>query len=361
MTVMPDRQDINEARQRLTTWWTGGDIGRPAVQMTCPHPGPPADIPEPAVPEGVRAPRYTVKDFDFRVAYPQKHLASQLYLGEAVPSVSPDLAPNCLALYLGCKGVEGEGTVWCEPCIETPQTARFQVDFEKNLYWDFTMRLGKEYVRLAPGRWLVGFPDLIEGLDTLAAMRDTQTLLADLIERPDWVKDALQQTTREYFHCYDRLYELIQDDVGGSVFWIWAPGRLSKLQCDFSAMISADMYREFMVPVLEEMTEKLDYSLYHFDGPGALQHHEALMGLEKLTMLQWTPGAGAVPGTDDPHWFDLYHRTIDAGKKVMIGGLSGDKVEEFKKEFGQGFKQFTFSARAASPEKAGEYLRACEV
>ena len=35
-------------------------------------------------------------------------------------------------------------------------------------------------------------PDLIEGLDTLAAMRDTQPLLIDLLERPEWVHDALR-------------------------------------------------------------------------------------------------------------------------------------------------------------------------
>ena len=44
-----------------------------------------------------------------------------------------------------------------------------------------------------------------------------------------------------------QLYDLLRDDRGGSHFWAWAPGRMAKLQCDFSAMISPQMFRQFMV------------------------------------------------------------------------------------------------------------------
>ena len=68
-------------------------------------------------------------------------------------------------------------------------------------------------------------------------MRDSQTLLIDLLDRPEWVHRQLDRITDLYFHYYDRLYEQSKDEVGGSVFWAWAPGRMAKLQCDFSAMI----------------------------------------------------------------------------------------------------------------------------
>jgi len=86
---------------------------------------------------------------------------------------------------------------------------------------------------------------------------------------------------------------MMRDEVGGSIFWAWAPGRMAKFQCDFSAMISPAMFGEFMVPVLREMTERVSYCMYHWDGPGALGHHDHLLSLPRLTMLQWTPGADA--------------------------------------------------------------------
>lgn len=86
-------------------------------------------------------------------------------------------------------------------------------------------------------------------------MRGTQNLLIDLIERPQWVVDALSKITQRYFDYYDILYQLMQDERRGSHFWAWAPGRMAEFQCDFSAMISPGMFGEFMVPVLEKISQ----------------------------------------------------------------------------------------------------------
>jgi 5-methyltetrahydrofolate--homocysteine methyltransferase len=349
---------MDEVRERLTIWWNGGDIGRPAMQITAPRPEPIEEIPTMPQPEGWVT-NYSTKNFEYRVNLGARACINNYYLAEAVPTVSPDLAPNCLALYLGCRGIEKSGSVWCEPCIESPETARFEFDPE-NFYWRFTLRLGKEFLRIGKGKFLIAFPDLIEGLDTLAAMRGTEKLLVDLIERPDWVHQSLRRITDLYFHYYDILYDMFRDEVGGSVFWAWAPGRMTKLQCDFSAMISPEMFDEFMVPILREMTERVSYCMYHWDGPGALQHHDHLLSIPKLTMLQWTPGAGNEP-TDHKRWWPLYHKTIEAGKKVLIGCSSIENLKALKREFGEKLKAFMINMWAESPAQAEEILKIATV
>ena len=354
MTDLLHKPDFDEARDRLTTWWNGGDIGRPAMQITAPRKEPIEDVPVLPEPEGWTG-RYSTADFDYRVNISARATIHNHYLAEAMPCVAPDLAPNCLALYLGCKGVEQPNTVWCEPFIDDPAAARFEVD-EDNFYWQFTLRLSREQLRLGDEKFLVAFPDLIEGLDTLAAMRDTQTLLMDLIERPDWVHDCLTQITERYFDYYDVLYDMYKDDRGGSWFWAWAPGRMAKLQCDFSAMIGPDMFGEFMAPVLTKMTDRLDYSMYHWDGPGAIPHHDHLLAIPNLTMLQWTPGAGVEP-VDDKRWWPLYHKTVEAGKKVILNNCAGkDSLAALKREFGPKLKQFMINIRVESREQADEIL-----
>jgi len=88
--------------------------------------------------------------------------------------------------------------------MERPEDARFE--FRKdNVYWDFSTRLAREQLRLGRGKFLLQLPDLIEGLDTLAAMRGNERLLIDLTERPNWVHACLRQITDRYFHCYDIL------------------------------------------------------------------------------------------------------------------------------------------------------------
>ena len=348
------REDMDEVRERLTTWWNGGDIGRPAMHLSAPRPEPLEAVEAMPEPEGWVT-HYSTRSFEYRVNMSARTGIGTYYLGESVPSVAPDLAPNCVALYLGCNGVEMPGTVWCEPCFEEPEEAKFEYDPD-NFYWDFSLRLGKEQLRLGQGKFFVSFPDLIEGLDTLAAMRGNDKLLFDLIERPEWVSHCLQQITDRYFRYYDILYDLFRDEVGGSVFWAWAPGRMAKFQCDFSAMISPAMFGEFMVPVLTEMCERVSYCMYHWDGPCAIQHHDHLLSIPRLTMLQWTPGAGNEP-TDHERWWPLFHKSFEAGKKVLIGCGSIESLKALKKEFGEGFKQFLINMGAESPAQAEEILK----
>jgi len=358
MSELLYREDMDKVRERMRIWWNGGDIGRPAMHITAPRQKPIEDITAMAQPAGWVT-DYSTSNFDYRVNISARTCINAYYLGEAVPVVAPDLAPNCLALYLGCKGIEMPGTVWCEPFIDSPDDARFEYDPD-NFYWKFSLNLGKEQLRIGKGKFLLQFPDLIEGLDTLAAMRGSQRLLTDLIDRPDWVHRCLRQITDRYFHYYDIFYDMFRDEVGGSYFWAWAPGRMSKFQCDFSAMISPEMFKEFMVPVLTEMCERVSYCMYHWDGPGATCHHDLLLSIPSLKMLQWTPGAGHEP-TWDKVWWRMYHKTIDAGKKLLIGCDSIETLKALKKEFGAGFKQFLIGMGASTPEHAEEILKtACD-
>jgi hypothetical protein len=122
-------------------------------------------------------------------------------------------------------------------------------------------------------------------------------------------------------------------------------------------MISPGMFGEFMVPVLEEMCERLSHSLYHWDGPGALGHLDHLLSIEKLDMIQWTAGEGNEPPSDK-RWWPCYHRIIDAGKKVFIGvAASADTLRSLRREFGSGFNQFLINMGVSSSDEAEEMLR----
>jgi hypothetical protein len=352
------RPDWEEARARLVTWWGGGDIGRAAIQLSAPREAPWEKLRELPEPAGWVT-DYSTSDLAYHVHVRLRNAASRVYLGEAVPAVNPgDLAPNCLALYLGCRGVESPGTVWCEPFLDEPEPPHFRYDPD-NFYWRFTREAIERTLEQARGKVLIQFPDLIEGLDTLAAMRGTDRLLFDLIERPEWVQAGLRQITDRYFHYYDVLYDRIRDEQGGSFFWAWAPGRLAKLQCDFSAMISPAMFREFMVPVLAEMTERVSYSLYHWDGPQALPHLEALLSLPRLNVLQWTPGAGIEPCAH-PRWWPVYHQVLDAGKKLNIG-VSAEDLPALKREFGEKTKGMLLGVGVKTAAQGEEVLEMMEV
>jgi hypothetical protein len=109
-------------------------------------------------------------------------------------------------------------------------------------------------------------------------------------------------------------------------FSLWAPGKVSKLQVDISTMISDDDYRTFCLPFLREQTEKIDYTLYHLDGVNAIRHLDAILELEKLNAIQWTPGYGEPQG-GNACWYDLYNKILAGGKSVMANWVTLDELE----------------------------------
>lgn len=358
MTDLLYRPGWAEARERLTTWWQGGDLGRAATQFTVRRETPHEDLEVLPEPEGWVT-RYSWRSLDYRVNLARRQCLYTDYLGEAVPwSMPGDLGPGCVGLYLGCTGHEMPDTVWFEHCLNSPDEARFEVD-PTNFYWDFSQRAYRATRPLTLGKQLLQFPDLIEGLDTLAAMRGSLELLTDLVDRPAWVHDCLRQITDRYFYYYDVLYDLIRDEVGGSVFWAWAPGRMVKLQCDFSAMLSPGMFAAFMEPVLTEMTERIAHSMYHLDGTEALCHLDCLLSIPRLNMIQWTPGAGK-PFTDDECWFPMYRQVIDAGKTLFLWVTGLDRLKLLKREFGSGCKQMLLNMGFATRAEAEAALRLLE-
>jgi hypothetical protein len=70
------------------------------------------------------------------------------------------------------------------------------------------------------------------------------------------------------------------------------------------------MFKTFEVPSLAGEIAGLDASVYHLDGPDALQHLESLCAIDRLDMIQWMPGEGYY----DDDWSELNARIDALGK-----------------------------------------------
>jgi hypothetical protein len=233
-----------------------------------------------------------------------------------------------LAAFLGAGWHFADDTVWFEPVIEDPEhhpPLKFDPD---NGPFRKLLAMTRANVERAAGRYLVGMTDIVENVDILSAMRDPQTLMMDLIERPAWVRRCVEQINQAYFEVFDAFYEVIKDPIGGNAFAafnVWGPGKTAKVQCDACAMFSPAMFREFVAPGLTEQCAWLDYSMYHLDGPAAMVHTDELLSIEPLDAIEWTPGAGQ-PGGGDPCWYDFYRRVKAGGKAVQAIGVRYDEV-----------------------------------
>ncbi len=350
------KEDWPQAKANLVKWWRREGL---ALCLISARPRPREALPRPEDPRDLET---MWLDPEYRLASAEYAMAHQCFLAEAFPYFDTQIGPGSLGLFLGAGGHLAVDTVWYEPCITDPDACRsLRFNPENNPWWDRHMALIEIGLQRARGRYLVGIPDLIENIDTLAALRGTETLLYDLLERPGWVQERLADINQAFFTVFDRMYQRVKDPAGGNAFAafrIWGPGKTAKVQCDFSAMLSPRMFRQFVSPHLSAQCAWLNYSLYHLDGTTAIQHLDALLEIEALDAIEWTPQAGK-PHGGSSEWYDLYRRIKAGGKAVQVIDVRPEDVKPLLDAIGpQG--TFLLVSDVPSEKEADQILRAVE-
>jgi len=242
------------------------------------------------------------------------------FLADAFPVASIDLGAGSMALYLGGEPIFKPDTVWYKEKFSNADEFRLLSFDENNYWWKTHQSMMKEARELAKGDFFVAIPDIIENLDILSALRGPQNLCYDIMDNPQAVHDGLKIIDDNYFNYYDRCYELLSDDDSSSVYTyyqILGKGKVAKLQCDFNVCISQETFREYVIPSLTKQCRYLDRSIFHLDGPDAIRHIPALMEINELNALQWTPGWGN-PDGGSANWYHIYDQVKDAGKGFWI-------------------------------------------
>ncbi len=298
------KEDWPQARERIEALWQGEIIDRVAIRVTAPsgrprrHVEPPADV----------IGRWT--DIDYIVENYEAHFEATYFGGESIPCATVNLGPSVIGAYLGCPLHHDNRTAWQDRIIDEPADwANVRFD-PANKWWQLTKRITEA---------------LVEATDVISYMRDPENVCMDLLDIPETIYAVRDKITDLWFHFYDELYSIINPRMTGSTSWlqIWSPGRTYTLQSDFSCMISAPMYRDYVLPEVERMAKWLDHSMYHLDGPGAIQHLDMLLEIPELHGIQWVPGAGAPPAKG---WPELLKRIQSAGKLLNIG-VDKDDIE----------------------------------
>ncbi len=320
----------DETRGNFVAWWRRegllvGLLSSPLPQGFVPHEQV-EDVPE----KEVFSEYFT--DSRWRAARNHYELAKSYFPMDVLPVTNANYGPGNLATFLGSEPEYRRDTVWYYPCIagklEPERLPPLAFD-DENKHFRIVEETLKLNADLGRGKYLTGCPDLIENIDVLASLRDSQVLLMDMIERPEWVERKVMEINRVFFDAYERIYDIIKGDDGSSAFWafsLWSEGKVAKVQCDASAMFSPEMFRRFVVPALEEQCEWLDNSMFHLDGHQCLCHLDLLLGIDALDAIEWTPDP-SVPSGGDPCWHNLYKRILSAGKSVQAVGIMVDEVQ----------------------------------
>jgi len=249
-------------------------------------------------------------------------LPGLVHFGEAFPHVNLNMGPGSMACYLGSRPVYARDTVWYEPICKESLAELGELKFDSHNPW-WVEHLN-EMRALADG--LKGtecrpvIPDILENIDILSNLRGPQPLCYDLMDEPELVKKYIAQVDDLYMQYYNGMYDICKNETGGvayTSFFICAPDKCAKIQCDFSALMSPAMFDDMVIPSLIRQTEEIPYTLYHLDGPDAIRHLKSILKIPRLGALQWVPGDGREDAAH-PKWDFIHDAVKEAGKALWF-------------------------------------------
>jgi 5-methyltetrahydrofolate--homocysteine methyltransferase len=246
-------------------------------------------------------------------------LSRFVYAGDAYPYVSLDVfGPGVMAAFLGSKIDTSTGGMWFCPPAKVPISELNLTYNPDNPWLRRVLDLCAAMMRRWQGQVLVSMPDLGGNLDVVSSFMGEDLLLA-LIDQPEHVVRVLNQVHDLWHKFYQQFAEALAPYNPGYTAWcgIYSDRPYYMLQCDFSYMISPDMYAQFVLPELTRSIARLGHAFYHLDGIGQLPHLDHLLSIKQLAGVQWVPGDGQ---PNHAHWPQIYQRIFAAGKKTQTWG-----------------------------------------
>jgi hypothetical protein len=259
--------------------------------------------------------RWSPEELIERIDY---ELSKKIFIGDAYPYFNMDcFGPGIAAAFLGARLDNSSGRVWFWPPAEKP-IQEIHLEYDPENIW---LKRIKDIYSAAMEKWqgqvLMGMTDLGGTLDIVATFATTEKLLLELIDHPDEV-DRVNWEVHELWHrFYNEINEILQPKNPGYSDWsgIYSDRPSYMLQCDFSYMISKQMFTKLVKPEIKKTCVLLDRSFYHLDGVGQIQHLEPLLSIPELNGIQWIPGDGK---PDSSHWPELFQKIAASGKKIQI-------------------------------------------
>jgi hypothetical protein len=322
------KEDWPKAQERFLAFWQGEVVDRCCIAVQAPRKDSHYSPPEP--PDSQADLLKWWLDPEDNLKRMVAIFENTYYGGEAYPAATMCLGASAMAGFYGSPAEFRPETVWYAPIIHDWDSFQVKFDPNSNELYRITIDTALYYVQESRARFLVSLPELGAATDDLSLLRGMQTLLLDMIDQPQVVRRAISFLTHTWGEVHDELFKLAApaNADGCPIAWMqtWAPGPHYQMSCDFSAVLSPRLFREFILPEIHDYLKVNKFSVYHWDGPDAIKHLDTLLSIPEIDAIQWTQGEGQAPATD-PRWIVNYHKIQSAGKKLILPFVEIGEVE----------------------------------
>jgi hypothetical protein len=313
------KPDFEKVMERFEAWWDCQILDRPLTSLAFAKP----ESDRVPYPEKSHAtPRDRWMDTEYLVDCTDASVRNTVYYADSYPRAWPNLGPEVFSAFYGCEMVYTDDTAWSKPILKdlSPESvAKLRLD-RRNFYFKKIIEMTDALLERGKGRFVVGYTDLHCGGDALAAFRDPQELLMDVLQDAGAVKALNDRITDDFLEVFDLYHDKLSAAGMPSTTWcsVTCKGKCHVPANDFSCMISNQAFEDLFIPGIIRECQHMDRCLYHLDGPNALRFLDRLLEIPEIHAIQWVPGAGHEYWADS---IEVYQRIQRKGKALQLGSI----------------------------------------
>lgn len=147
-------------------------------------------------------------------------------------------------------------------------------------------------IRHVGQRALVNPPMTLDSLSSLYGLCGSQDLLMALVNRRETIRQRVREMTVAYLDFYDYFYEFLKAaGYGESAYWfqVFCEGNFEGVRCDFSLMLSHEMFQEFIIPEIAQVCDHMDHTLFNMCSVRHARFIDDLSEINSLDGIFWNP------------------------------------------------------------------------
>lgn len=311
-------EDFEKIKERYEAFWEGEIVDRALISIFSLSANPRSDRKE------LQYKNLEQKwlDKDFILNNSLYGFENTYFEADAYPSIFTNLGPGCMAACIGSDYNLADNTIWFDSkqVITDWSNPPALKDFKKSEMWGIIKNLTGHFIENSNGDFITSLTDIGGTMDIIASLRGTQELLMDLYDYEDEILKYINEVDKVWKEIFFENAKLLEGKQDGFTNWIpiWSKKPWFPLQCDFSTMISPNMFEKFVAPSLQFQASIMERSIYHLDGEEELPHLDQILSIKEISGIQWVSKDCHIVGSGDEKWMPLFQKIQKSGKSLVL-------------------------------------------
>lgn len=323
---------VAERQKRNLAFWERTPQERPligvAVNITFPGLSFTHQIEDEVVSPDMIRPEVYFEDWD------RTYAACEARGEELFMAASPLASVPWMEAIAGCtvRMVPESGSMWAEYPDSLPLNWR-QVKFDaSNAWFRKLIEFSEALAAHASGRYPVGNPILRGVSDMVAAIMGPTRMVYELLDRPERVSE-LAERCAEIWQCVAPALTIAKGSyLDGSCAdrrRVWAPGYCLLYQEDAAALMSPNMFEQFILPHTAAVLRPYDYTVIHTHSDTLRIVGEVLSDLCELSAIEVLLDPS---GPQGQALIPVFKRILAKKSMIICGEMPLDLIELFWRE-----------------------------